>query len=73
MSWISVKDKLPSFSGNYLTYNGEYLLIRRFVRNEKQWNGSTQRNEYFSGFSNHCANKYVTHWQPLPDLPKDIL
>lgn len=35
--WISVKDKLPDTTGNYLVYNGAVIYCS-FLNSNKQWN-----------------------------------
>lgn len=58
--WISVKDRLPEESGEYLAYCGEYdgvciIYYERLKTKGKwrtKWKGET------------------THWMPLPQPPK---
>jgi len=67
MEWISVEDRLPESSGNYLCSMGGLI--------EKLW--------YFKGLQRFkmiggAENKYmeqmyssaVTHWMPLPNPPE---
>ena len=55
--WISVKDRLPERTGRYLTHsNIEGQSLVAILWYEK----------YGYGF-----DKEVTHWQPLPEPPKE--
>lgn len=55
MEWISVKDRLPEESGNYLTFVKskvfESIGFAMFIDGE-------------------FMSSFVTHWMPLPPLPK---
>ena len=55
--WISVQDKLPDKSGDYLVFcrNHNFVTISYF-RGKSQW---------------AKCNKYITHWMPLPESPKE--
>ena len=65
MNWISVEDRLPEETGNYLVYGkpGQigYIAWAFFDASEQQW-CDFNKWEYFKG---------VTHWQPLPEPPQD--
>ena len=57
--WISVKDRLPEESDEYLAYCGEYggicVLYCKVMKTKIKW----------------LTNwKKVTHWMPLPQPPK---
>lgn len=59
MEWISVKDHLPNNGGHYLVV--------------ADWMGVIEKAE-FDGKSNWYIHNHmfdVTHWMPLPELPKD--
>jgi hypothetical protein len=71
MEWISVEDRLPEKSGEYLAFwewgkdgwqeEGVCCQVSRF--NKDFWDyGDT----WGSGLNN---NGYVTHWSPLPKPP----
>ena len=57
--WISVKDRLPKKSGEYLAYCGEYdgicVLYLEVLKTKSKW-----RTKW----------KEVTHWMPIPQPPK---
>lgn len=62
--WISVKDRLPEDNGKYLVVvygdkiEGPYVATRFF------WNGNFEEFQYF-------PQRYISHWMPLPELPKE--
>ena len=57
--WISVKDRLPEESGEYLAYCGEYdgicVLYFEISKTKGRWMRKW---------------KEVTHWMPLPEPPR---
>ena len=62
--WISVKDRLPERKGKYLVtwlwaygteYENKYVDVV-FFRGKTHW---------------AKFEKYITHWMPLPDPPKE--
>ena len=59
--WISVKDRLPERSGNYLVVeelkSGGKLTFMR-------WFNSNIPTEF-------TYSPHVTHWMPLPEPPKE--
>lgn len=61
--WISVKDKLPEKKGRYICalVNQRYPRIREF----HDW--CRQRPRFWI---NGVEETKVTHWMPLPELPK---
>jgi len=64
MEWISVKDRLPE-------KNGRYIVNSSFYKNDPVM---TSYFGYRDGskilpVSFYC--KDVTHWQPLPEPPKE--
>ena len=55
--WVSVKERLPTESKNYLVYtNYGTIMVLHFYHKKKKW---------ISG------DEYVTHWMPLPEPPKE--
>lgn len=64
--WISVKDRLPDSSGNYLTYRDGYCYVLSYSTKHKLFNT-------FDEVDSEGAKRYhiaVTHWMPLPSAPK---
>lgn len=59
--WVSVKDRLPEKSGNYLTCNkNDDYVVWRFDK----------ENEEF-GCADYEYEVEVTHWMSLPEPPKE--
>lgn len=66
MDWISVKDRLPDWFEDVLcrvmevekggTYAIRYKVLHITEARGKEWN---------------CRDMIVTHWQPLPQPPKE--
>jgi hypothetical protein len=56
MQWVSVNDRLPEETKQYLTYDGGYDLIDvvSYYVDCGKWN---------------CSYK-ITHWMPLPPKPE---
>ena len=67
MQWVSVNDRLPEESGEYLVYmESGYVIILDYSVNYKAFNA-------FDWFSNADVIEYalpVTHWMPLPPSPE---
>lgn len=57
VKWISVKDRLPEKTWEYLTWNGVGVNQDYYA----------QDSNYNNGFNNPYP---VTHWMPLPEPPK---
>lgn len=56
-SWISVKDALPEIGGSYLVaLNDGYVASTEYMDD---------------GFELWADAGEVTHWMPLPELPKE--
>lgn len=63
--WVSVKDKLPEESGNY-------LVSGKFPDSQAQvWVCSFVCLGIVSGWVNSCKNPTVSFWMPLPEPPKE--
>lgn len=65
--WISVSDELPEEHGNYLAYTP-----RSFPKNSRCQVVEFYKTEDYQGWYDEYdeALSDVTHWQPLPDPPK---
>ncbi len=68
--WISVKDKLPQKDGNshiyclvYDTYDG--IIVRPFNEYHFCWD-QEDADDYYTD----AQGGKITHWQPLPEPPK---
>ena len=59
--WISVKDRLPEISGYYQVYAKGGQDVADYIR------GCGKQ----AGFMNHRLTYNITHWQPLPEPPKE--
>lgn len=53
--WISVKDEFPKETGFYIVSDSDGFVTILW---------------YFGRGSFDCSNFHVTHWMPLPKLPK---
>ena len=59
MDWISVKDRLPELFEDVLTYDDVGICINWLEE-------LVDEVAYFA-----YGGKYVTHWMPLPESPKE--
>lgn len=66
--WISVKDRLPDKSGEYLTYNAETCrrYIYEYSQIHKMFNSSDTLDKTTAM---DVSIKEITHWMPLPECP----
>ena len=66
--WISVKECLPDNHGDFLTKihceKGDWIEVDTFDHTKKEWWHDT-------GNRTEEATEFVTHWMPIPELPKD--
>lgn len=81
--WISVKDKLPDKNGVYLccckvSYSDKpYINIYAFAKNLRKvdkydFEGMNRAGWYdYDSEWGYCEQTSVTHWMPLPKLPKE--
>ena len=78
--WISVKDKLPKTNGKYLCVcdncGTSFIIIVNFATNlfkvdEYDFAGKRRRGWYgYDGEWGYYESDDITHWMPLPELPK---
>lgn len=67
--WIKVEDKLPNNGDYVLTFScGRVDIQMCYInmtsrKNQKKW--------YFCDHNDDWIDDYVTHWMPLPNLPKE--
>jgi hypothetical protein len=59
--WISVKDRLPKVGERV-------IVVYEYEANPKKYVGVAQ---YFSDFWPWKEDRVITHWMPLPDVPKE--
>ena len=68
MKWISVKDKLPEYSGEFINIkcskmaiisNGDYVTTSFY-----------EDGSWVDAFDGLPLEKTPTHWMPLPEPPK---
>lgn len=78
MRWISVQERLPETSGRYLIYETCERKIHTLLAYDWPYPCCDVNIAYFN-FPNHWhyssrsdqePNK-ITHWMPLPELPKE--
>ena len=64
--WISVDERLPEQSGEYLTYHKGVFSTLEYSKRHKLFNAADDLPEAFS--KKHSIT--VSHWTPLPEPPK---
>ena len=66
MNWIKCSDRLPEDEQYYLIKDKEEgLLIGHYIADIESWS------EKGTGCGCCCSSITITHWQPLPEPPKD--
>lgn len=63
--WISVKNKIPDKKGEFLVTDGQSIYIA--------WDCRVQQNGTLSCEYSRCCGcecRGMTHWMPLPELPR---
>ena len=76
MKWISVKDRLPEKTQSYLVViDGKYidtLLFNSKTEPYQTWSFMLNKFLFLNERRDWKVSDAVTHWMPLPNLPKDI-
>lgn len=62
--WISVEQKLPELGTRVIATDGVFVGEAIFAR-DSRWSG------YGGGILRDCIGSVVTHWMPLPPVPKE--
>ena len=83
MEWISVKDRLPDKEGKYLCVDCSQMVGKPFIRILSFSNDLHEIDEYdfcsdkgksgfygYDGEWGYYSAENITHWMPLPELPK---
>lgn len=72
MSWVSVKDSLPQEKISPITHDFENVLCATTFGDVRAFKYGTPVGHTEAHFWNGAGimDKYVTHWMPLPPLPK---
>ena len=67
--WISVEDRLPNESGEYLTYRAQAssYQILMFSKHHGLWNAFDFMK---SKHAEQNTIRGITHWMPLPEPPE---
>ncbi len=66
-NWISVSDELPKDNGYYLVNTFDEFEKENFVEKFEYHNKKWYEWDDYNGTD---IEKFVTHWQPLPQPPK---
>lgn len=66
--WISVKDKLPEVSGDYMVWDpvAKIVQIVHYSKKHNLWNS---RDYYSEEEKARFSIDTITHWQPVPAPP----
>ena len=77
VKWISVKDRLPDTDGYYLCVWNETIDVFEFAKNLYKVDKYSFTNKKGKSGFYECDREWgfiehedVTHWMPLPELPK---
>ena len=62
--WISVEERRPEPGKRVLATDGVFVGEAIFAR-DRRWSG------YGGGILRDCIGSVVTHWMPLPPVPKE--
>lgn len=65
MEWIKVKDKLPEYKKIVILYGEKY--------SQEPFVGYLRKDGQFRDIEieDHEIKGEITHWMPLPEIPKD--
>lgn len=67
MRWIPCSERLPEKAGFYLVATPRGIEIMEFSSGDKRY----RETPCFVSEALGKVSGYVTHWQPLPELPKE--
>ena len=71
--WISVKDKLPDEEGDYLVIMEMNAMRFDKVRHFRVYSIDHFYPDTIEWYDNNDEITFdVTHWMPLPPMPKDV-
>lgn len=59
--WISVEDMMPKNGQIVFCYTKHFYEVLQWDDDSEQWCGQNSVN----------AKHYVTHWMPIPEIPKE--
>lgn len=65
MEWISIKRKLPENESPVLVATRRYITIAHWIAKESQFDFLSREDALI------MASSEITHWMPLPELPKE--
>lgn len=70
--WVSVKDRLPDEKQSEITHDFEYVLCATTFGDVRAYKFGTPIgwNEPHFWHGAGKMDKYVTHWMPMPEMPK---
>ncbi len=71
MNWVKITDRVPTEEECEKDY-GWFLIARKNQTRPdvSQYDGHEINYTYYHGWK-HAWDDGITHWMPLPDLPKD--
>jgi len=64
--WISVKNKLPEKSDEYIVADESNNVFSLIYRTDIKWCYQADN----KGYHDLYEHNDITHWMPLPDAPK---
>lgn len=75
MNWHSIKDKLPKAGSHVLICGGEFSSVTLgYLWRDKYPDDDDDFVPLFEEVNNEdwtCGPKSITHWMPLPEMPKN--